>query len=265
MGAGIVARGGVGTGPKPKPGHAAFVNVNPIPTVVRPMPTAQTGGGFQAGPAPGAAPPPINNTAENDPTVQDWLDSARQRFEGSKARPQDPLLQEQVDELRRRRSSDTTERATNRAESHILDRAAGQKSMLKGRVGGSGGRQAGVEAKLEGRIDDNAARAAAAAAADIQLGEEQRLDNLAIAGQGIMSAPGDRDLARDSMTNSLLATGLGAAQGAANLGLANRSLGLQQWQSGDASARGWQSLADAREAQKRGELMALLRMEEGGY
>ena len=113
----------------------------------------------------------------------------------------DPYLKELVDKYRSRFGVDNTERAINRSTTGIMDAAALGAADLKGNLSSRGlvGSEGG-NAFLAKRVFGPAQRQAAGAAADIALGNEQRLDALTLGGLGIMNAPGqasraDRGLA----------------------------------------------------------------------
>lgn len=266
-----------GLGPKPiKPKPA--VSPTPIaftPTTVTqvsgPGMTPGTGGGFMAPPgsaagpalpaAPGPAtpPPPLTNTAQTNPAMQAWLDRTAAAHSAAAAAGPDPRLEEQVGNLRERMSSDTTERAIQRAQLANQTAAAGQKRGLS-RMLSRNGITGGAEAKLGMRIDDAAARRSAAQAADITQGAESRLDNLTLAGQSIMSAPAQYRLQQQGIANGLLGLGASTAGNVAQQNLAQQGLGLNQWQAYDSSQRGWASDARAAEADRLGQMMAIYRM-----
>lgn len=234
-------------------------NITPIHTNVVPM----GGGGPSAGPAGGPAlpaPPPLTNTAEVNPAMQAALDRINQAQATASTAGPDPLLQEQVEELRRRRSTDTTDRAIARSEAAIRDRAEGQKVGLRRALGRIGAPASSV-AKLELGVDGAAQRAAAGSSADISLGRERDLDQLAVAGQQIMSAPAQYKLQQQQLAANLLGLGASTAGNVANQNLADRSLGLQQWQTGNAANLNAAQFARDTESERFGQLLALLKLD----
>lgn len=117
-----------------------------------------------------------------------------------------PDLREALDALKARSSVDTTQRAIDRATTGTMDAAALAAADLKGnlsRRGLVGGGTAGASF-LNKAVYQPAQRNAASAASATALGGEQRLDQLAQSGVNAAAIP-------------------------ENLSLANRSLGLQQW------------------------------------
>jgi len=135
----------------------------------KPMPAAT---------APAASGGGSTNTAQTDPNLQKLVDKYMSRFE-----------------------VDNTQRAINRSTTGIMDAAALGAADPKGNLSSRGlvGSEGG-NAFLAKRVFNPAQRQAAGAAADIALGNEQRLDNLTLGGLGIMNAPGqasraDRGLA----------------------------------------------------------------------
>jgi hypothetical protein len=244
-----------------KPGSAAEFNAVWKPALTATgayRPPAPAGGGAPA-PAPVAGGGGLTNTAQVNPAMQSWLDRVGTAHTAAAGAGPDPLQQEQVDNLRSRMSSDTTERAIQRAQLATKTQAAGQKRGLQ-RMLSRNGISGGAEAKLGMNIDAAAARTAAGQAADIAQGAETRLDNLTLGGQGIMSAPGQYRLAQQQVANSLLGLGASTAGNIAQQGLAQQGLGLQQWQAYDQSQRGWAGDARAAEADRIGQMMALWRM-----
>lgn len=209
---------------------------------------------------PGAAAPPLPNTAQVNPAMQAALDRINAAHAAAAGSGPDPLLQEQVDELRRRRSADTTGRAIARSDAAIRDRAAGQKVGLRRALGRMGAPDSSA-LKLEMGIDEAAKRQAAGSAADIQLGRERDLDQLAISGQSIMSAPAQYRMQQQQLAANLLGMGASTAANIANQGLADRSLGLQQWQAQNNANLNAAQYASSREDARLGQLLALLRLD----
>src|SRR5882757_5020880 len=145
----------------------------------------------------------------------------------------DPYLQEQVANLRARMGSDTTERAIGRSTTGILDAAAlgaadeGAANLASRGLVGSGAGQS----FLHKRFFEPAQQAAAGAAADIALKREQDLDRLVLGGTAIMGAPGQESLANRGLGLQQWQAQTGAANAAAGLSLEQQRLNQQQQQS----------------------------------
>jgi len=145
----------------------------------------------------------------------------------------DPYLEEQVRNLRARMGSDTTERAIGRSTTGILDAAAlgaadeGAANLSSRGLVGSGAGQS----FLHKRFFDPAQRAAAGAAADIAHQREQDLDRLVLGGTAIMGAPGQYSLANRNLGLQQWQAQTGAGQAAAGLSLEQQRLNQQQQQS----------------------------------
>lgn len=213
-----------------------------------------TGGGFQA-------PPELTNTAAPDPNVKSWLDQTQTAYNNARSAGADPLLQESINNLRQRQSTDTTGRAIDRAQSNNADIVAGQRNALKTRLARSGmGGQSGLLEKRNQTLDDNLARANARTGADITLGRERDLDNLAISGHSILSAPGQFNLAQQGMANNLLGMGMQGANSLAGIGLAQQNYGLNQWNSVQQAQLQRQQFEAAERARREGQLLALSQM-----
>lgn len=220
--------------------------------------TPGTGGGGGAG---GGSGPGMTNTAQANPDMEAALKAYRDRIAQEQAREgaTDPLLLEQVQNLRDRRSADQTQRATDQAGSQIRDFAAGQKAISDERAARSG-RSQGFQ---DSGIDEAAQRAQAGAAAKIQMNEEQRLDNLVLGGQAIMSAPAQEALQREAGVTGLISGQMGQAGAGANLALNQQQLALQQQAQQQNQALEQQRLQMQQQAQQQQMLMEMLR--SGGY
>lgn len=146
-----------------------------------------------------------------------------------------PDLKGALDALKARSSTDDTVRATNRATTGAMDAAALQAADLKGSLAGRGligGGTAGA-AFLNKNVYAPAQRSAAQAASNIALGQQQRLDTLAQAGVNAAAVP-------------------------EQLSLANRNLGLEQWQAQQSDALAQQDLANRIQQQQVAQWQALL-------
>lgn len=143
---------------------------------------------------------------------------------------QDPNLQFQIDKYKERLSNDPTTRAINRVGSAVRGQSALQQKQANQQAAFSGGDVGSQGAAIASGAGNRLAKASA----DIALGRERDLDQLTIAGQGIMSAPGQMQFARQNATNSFMLGGAGSmlnsAQAPSQLALQQGQLGLQQWQ-----------------------------------
>lgn len=183
------------------------------------------GGGFSG--------PGITNTAQKDARIEQSQQMLDDRYKqlSSREGQMDPYLQESINKLRERESADTTGRAIDRAGSAAGDWAAGMKERMA-----ATGAQRGQGQGYGGQAAEGAAqRLQAKSAADISLGRERDLDQLAIAGHQIRSAPSQLDLARTGQTNQVLGQIGGNADMGARIGLEQGRLGLDQWKAGEDS------------------------------
>jgi len=172
--------------------------------------------------------------AEGSPDLQ----RATAQFESQFGRLQqqgakvDQNLQFQIDEYKKRLGEGPTTRAIERSASAIRDQMAGMMSDAE-RAGAASGRGPGFQA---GAIGEAGQRALAGSSADIALGRESQLDQLVLGGQNIMAAPGQRELAYDTLSSGFF--GQAPYQAAAQFGLAEKGLGLQAYgQQGDLALR----------------------------
>lgn len=180
----------------------------------------------------GAPVPTLTNVGAVDPQIQAAIGklAARTEQQQGKEGAVDPNLQTQIGRLDERLSTDTTQRAVDRATGRARSAAAGMQGALSedlARRGVSGG---GYEGRRRSQISDAAARATAKAAADIEMGELARKDALVLGGQQIMAAPGQERLTREGQTNALVKEGVSAAEIPARLGLEQQGLGLRQYE-----------------------------------
>lgn len=126
----------------------------------------------------------------------------------------DPNLQYQIDQYKARLGNDVTQRATDAATSQIRDAASGMAQEEKANLARRGILDSGAGQRyIDQTIMGPAQRQIAKAAADIQLGRQSQLDALVLGGTGLMGMPGQQNLA-------------------------NRQLGLQQWQAAQQNALG---------------------------
>ena len=216
------------------------------------------GAGAPAGPA---TPTTFTNTAQANPDMQAALKEYQDRIAQQKAREgqTNPLLDEQVKNLRERMSADQTQRATDRAGSNIRDFAAGQKAAASG----SASRMGRPQGFRDASIDEAAQRNSAKASADIQMGQQDRLDRLVLGGSQIMGAPGQEALAREAGVTGLVGGLMGQAGAGAQLGLQQQQLGLQQYQTQANLELERQRMAQAQAQQQQALMLELLR--SGGY
>lgn len=205
-------------------GNAPGVTIDPKTGKI-----VKTGGGGTlpgGGGLPGVAGPDLKNFAQKDPRVEYAQEQLKGRYQQLLGREgqMDPFLQESIQNLRQRQSADTTARATDVASSRIRDQQAGQEAALASRAARTGSAGGGY-----GQLAEASQRAQAKAAADIQLGRERDLDQLAIAGHNILQSPSQLALAQSGQSNQMLGTLAGQADMGARLGLAQQGLGLEQW------------------------------------
>jgi len=212
-------------------------------------------GGAGGGGAGGAGGPggPVAGQFQLSPGVGNFISQQQAQIDKMKAAGADPNLQAQIDAYKTRLSADTTGRAIDRAGSAISDAAAGAKSARNVELARRGVAGGGVGDQQLGQIDQAAARAKAGSAAGISLGREAQLDALTLAGQGIMSAPGQYGLAQQQQLLGALGQGAGMAGQQENI------------------AQGWAGVGDAQrrtelagQQQAQGQYLALLRMLMGG-
>lgn len=162
-----------------------------------------------------------------DPSPQ--LQESRRRFEQQmnrlqqQAQKRDENLDFQIQQYKDRLGEGPTTRAIERSASAVRDQLAGLTAGAE--------RQAAMTGRGEGfgqsGLADAAQRYQAGAAADIALGRERDLDRLTIAGQGIMAAPGQREMGYDQMASQFY--GMNPYLQQAQHGLAEKGLGLQAY------------------------------------
>lgn len=193
-------------------------------------------------PAPVGQPTPttgptvsLTNQANPDPRLNATVDTTikgltdRTNTLAANENAQDPNLQLQIDRLAGRLSNDPTQRAINRVGSSLrgqnalaLQQANKQSAFMGGDAGAHG---AAINSATQNRL--------AKASADIALGRERDLDQLTLAGQGIMSAPAQMQLAKTGALNNFMLGGAGtqlnAAQAPSQLALQQQQLGVQQY------------------------------------
>jgi hypothetical protein len=188
------------------------------------------GGGFPGfggggGMMPMAPTAPLTSTAAPDPNLVAAQQQYNQGLAGLQqfATTADPNLQKQIEELEKARSADTTKRQTEQASSNIRDWQAGQQAAAE-EGGARRGMGPGTGADV---ISEAAGRQQAAASANIQAGEQARRDKLLLEGQGIMGAPGQRQMQAQAMLADYISKNPAAT--AAQIALKQQELGLQQW------------------------------------
>lgn len=168
----------------------------------------------------------FTNATQNDPNIKKATDAMYASYaqQAAQANQLDPFQQESIANLRRQQGTDQTQRATNQATSAIRDFGAGQQeaaNVRKAQMGQGGG--------ASGQIAQSAQRAQAKAAADIQMGEQGRQDQLALGGASILNAPSQLGLARQGQANGVLGSLYGGANMQGNLALGQQGLGLEAW------------------------------------
>jgi hypothetical protein len=128
---------------------------------------------------------------------------------------------------------------------------------MKQRLAGTAART-GRGAGFGGEAAEQAAqRLQARQAADISLGRERDLDQLAIQGAGIRAAPSQFELAQRGLTAGAAGQMAGFAPTGAQLGLQQQGLGLQQWQTAADTAY---KQALLQQQQQQGQLDAYMKM-----
>jgi hypothetical protein len=186
------------------------------------------GGGSRPGGAGGAGGGGgFTNYSGGDPNITKATQMMQQRYAQQTAQEGqvNPFQQEAIDNLRRQQGTDQTQRATDRATSQIRDFGAGQQQAAaerKAQYGQGGG--------AGNAIAESAQRAQAKAAADIQMGEMGRQDQLALQGANILNQPAQMQLAQQGQNNALLGNLYGGADMQGKMNLGQQGLGLQQWE-----------------------------------
>lgn len=220
--------------PSPVPGGLR-VGVNPRGMIGAPRMGAPggiagrgaAGGGVGgAGGAGGGAPPGTMTTTvgpspEAQAAIKAWQD--RQKALAAQAGTPDPNQQFLIDQYKSRLSNDPTQRAIDQAGSAIRDQMAGLQAG-----GEAGAAAAGRDAGFGGgALAESGQRAMAGQSANITAQRQRDVDALVMGGQGIMGAPGQRQLSYAQLQNQL--QGMSPYMGAAQLSLGQGHLGLQQW------------------------------------
>lgn len=192
------------------------------------LPKISTSGGTGTGTGTGGTGTGAGNftvTAKPSPEMQAAIEAWKKRDAELKAAAgtPDPNLQAQIDAYKERLSKDTTQRDIDRATSAARSMAAGMgaKADIEGSSRGLG------PGSGAGGIGEAAQRYAAKSAADITSAREKALDELVLGGQGIMSAPGQRDLAYQNLLSQ--SYGQNPYLDTAKLGLSQQDLALQAW------------------------------------
>lgn len=102
----------------------------------------------------------------------------------------DPTINKFLDQYDQRMGSDQTQRATAQASTNIANQAAGRMLGLNEQMAARGVAGSGVGNDLGQRVGDASQRLQAGAAAQIQMNEQARKDNLFMGSQGLATAPG---------------------------------------------------------------------------
>lgn len=212
---GARSQGGAGGGNYPQfpqlPGMGGSGQVNPMNLGYNPItgePTPGAGGVGGVPGVPGTLPTPPNLTeVQANPQLQQVFQTMF-----GKVGTSNPLLEENLANIRGRMSADTTQRAIDRASGTIQDQLAGALQANKERGQGRGG---GGTAAGELALTESAQRNAARASADISLGRERDLDALAMGALPSYAAPGQREMgwanAAGGAANASASNQLGAA------------------------------------------------------
>jgi hypothetical protein len=129
----------------------------------------------------------------------------------------DPLLTEQVQNLRSRISNDPTQAAIRAATVGIEDNLATMLQRNRERAAAMGGSGGGGEIEGAQNLEDAAKRDIARASTDIALNRQDAIDRLILGGSTIMAAPGQREiLGRQLRQGSLAQAGAAASNIAGN-------------------------------------------------
>lgn len=104
----------------------------------------------------------------------------------------DPLLMENVQNLRGRMSADVTTAQKDKAKADISNATASQQKQIATAAARSGG--GGAANEMAGDLADKSVRTEAGALTNIDIEAEKRKDALTMGGQGIYAAPGARNL-----------------------------------------------------------------------
>lgn len=192
------------------------------PTVA-PMPAPMTTPGWQASVTQVPGVPTGSTTVAPNPQQMQVFNATMEK--SNRPPTADPLLLEQVQNLRNRMSADTTKQAIGKAQGNTADVAAGAAQAARERASAQG--TAGNVEGVQQGIDERSQRIQAGQATDITLDREKQLDALTLGGQGIMSAPGQRELTQTGMTDALLQNAGGQAGAIAGNQLGGAQLNLQ--------------------------------------
>lgn len=168
----------------------------------------------------------FTNATSGDPNISKATQMMQARYAQQTAQEGqvDPFQMESINNLRRQQGTDQTQRATDQATSAIRDFGAGQQEVANVRRA-----QMGQGGGASGQIAQSGQRAQAKAAADIQMGEMARQDQLALGGASILNAPGQMNLARQGQNNALLGSLYGGADMQGKMNLGQGGLGLEAW------------------------------------
>lgn len=213
------------------PGGAGVVYKAPgAPQASTPFTMNAPGAPGPAAPATATPMPQLSlpNFAQTNPQMdQAWNDYQKRKGEvDSLAKGSDPLLQEQVENLRKRLGSDNTQAMKDRSATDIAAVTAGLKARQKA---AGGGKSSVLGTRDAGALDEASGRQTLRAMQDVDFNDQARKDNLVLGGQGIMGAQGNRELNLANMANQFNLAGMGLANTPAQLALDQQRLGLQQF------------------------------------
>lgn len=111
----------------------------------------------------------------------------------------DPLLQSAIKTFQDRAKADNTKRATDRVFGAAKGGAAALNNDLDAQMARRGIGGSGLDARARTQVSEAAARAAAGGAANIQLGQQDRLDRLAQAGTQVAMMPANLALQQQGL------------------------------------------------------------------
>lgn len=188
--------------------------------------------------APGGGPGMLTNNVQSSPDVLKMQQQYQQQLGTiqGRANTADPNQKFLIDKYKERLGNDETQRLEDRAAGATRDVQAAQRPMLD-RAAAMSGAGPGAGAVQQ---SDAAIRASAKANADIQAGRSRDIDAMVLGGQGIMNAPGQRQLSYDQLATGL--TQANPALGIEQNKLGQGQLGLSQWVAQNNAAQSQQQL-----------------------
>lgn len=222
------------------------------------------GGGVRSSGAGGvpaaAATPGTTNTSSGSPDLNNFNNQMGNRISQYEGQGGDPNLAWGLQQLKDRMGPGATQRAIDIASQNIDANAAGQRQMLSENLARRGMGGAGVEAEGLQKITEDAQRQRAGVAANVSLGRERDIDQLLLGGQNMIGAQGQYGLQRQGMLNNMYGLQLQGAGAAANYGLGQQRLGLDQLNSDRQYDLGRANLAQQANQNQMAQWMSLMGM-----